>query len=131
MITDDGLLNYKPPPLLQELDLTDCWLLSEDALLNFCEAYPQIMVWNERAVSIMSAAKPNVPEKGGDVVSGGLATSFSRELQQAKQNLRKSPAKIHVKDRMKAMKKPVISTSMLTQQLTVLGMYSKCNKVDS
>lgn len=108
VITNDGLLNYKPPPLLQELDLSDCWLLSEDTLLNFCEAYPQIMVWNEQTVSIISAAKPNIHSKecGEDVVSGGLATSFSRDLQQAKLNLRKSPAK---KDRMKVMKKPVNS----------------------
>lgn len=131
MITNDGLANYKPPPLLQELDLTDCWLLSEDALLKFCEAYPQIMVWNEQTVSIVSAAKPNVhKQEYGDVVSGGFATSFSRELQQAKLNLRKSPAKkIHSKDRMKATKKPVNSSAAM---LSVLGMYSKCltlNKV--
>jgi len=134
VITNGGLSNYKPPPLLQELDLSDCWLLSEDTLLNFCEAYPQIMVWNKQTVSIISAVKPNVHTKecGEDVVSGGLATSFSRDLQQAKLNLRKSPAK---KERMKMMKKPVNSSSTGAGMHThVLGMYSNClprNKLDS
>lgn len=113
VITNDGLSNYKPPPLLQELDLTDCWLLSKEALLDFCKAYPQIMVWNEKTVGITSAAKSNTLKKDyGDVVNGGIATSFSREQQQALLNQRnKSPAKFISKDRMKVTKKPSSSKS--------------------
>lgn len=123
MITNDGLSNYKPPPLLQELDLTDCWLLSKEALLDFCKAYPQIMVWNEKTVGITSAAKSNTLKKEyGDVVNGGIATSFSREQQQALLNQHsKSPAKFLSKDRMKVTKKPSNSKSA-AMHIHVLGM---------
>lgn len=125
VITAAGLSRYEPPSHLQELDLTGCWLLPENALLDFCEAHPQVMVWNEQTVSVTSAAKSSVHKKEyGDVVSAGLATSFSRELQQAKLNLRKSPAKLYVKDR---MKRPVnnssIGAGIHTPRLTVLGMF--------
>jgi hypothetical protein len=133
VITAAGLSRYEPPSHLQELDLTGCWLLPEDALLDFCEAHPQVMVWSEQTFSVSSAAKVNVHKKEyGDVVSGGLATSFSRELQQAKLNLRKSPAKLYVKDRMKVTKRPVnnssIGTGIRTPRLTVLGMYLKSTR---
>lgn len=130
VITAAGLSRYDPPSHLQELDLTGCWLLPKDALLDFCEAHPQVMVWNEQTVSVTTATKPSVHKKEyGDVVIGGLATSFSRELQQTKLNLRKSPAKLYVKDRMKAVRRPVnnnsIGAGIYTPRLTVLGMYLK------
>jgi hypothetical protein len=95
VVTSTGLSTYKPPPHLQELDLTGCWLLPEDAVLHFCEAHPQVMVWHDTTVSVTSGSFRK--KEYGDVVSGGSATGFSRELQLAKVTLRRSPAKVPVK----------------------------------
>ncbi|KAH9537759.1 hypothetical protein CY35_16G069500 [Sphagnum magellanicum] len=91
VVSDTGLQEFSPPCLLQELDLSDCWLLSEDAVLNFCEAYPSIMLWNERnLVNISKLPKIQTPSKEfADVVSGEKATSFTREMQKARIQSRK------------------------------------------
>ncbi|KAF9600364.1 hypothetical protein IFM89_008599 [Coptis chinensis] len=47
VLTNAGLLSFNPPPLLEILDLRDCWLLTEDALLSYCESYSQIEVRHE------------------------------------------------------------------------------------
>ena len=92
VITDGGLHSFNPPPLLEELDLSDCWLLSEDVVLDFCEAQPHIMVWNEKTVSVVNVSpKLMHTQEYGDLVSGERATSFTRELQATKVKARKSP----------------------------------------
>lgn len=134
-ITADGLLSYKPPSLLEELDLTDCWLLTEPALLDFCEAHPRIMVWNEKTVPVTSSSKPRFNKKEyGDVVNGGLATSSTRQLLQAKLDMRKSSSKLSVKGRMQATKKAfnnTIGVGVTTKPLIVIGVYLRafCIKI--
>ncbi|EFJ16006.1 hypothetical protein SELMODRAFT_52320, partial [Selaginella moellendorffii] len=44
VLTDAGLRSLKPPPPLEELDLTDCWLLTEGCLLQFCDYYRSVTV---------------------------------------------------------------------------------------
>lgn len=131
-ITADGLLSYKPPSLLEELDLTDCWLLTEPALLDFCEAHPRIMVWNEKTVPVTSSSKPRFNKKEyGDVVNGGLATSSTRQLLQAKLDMRKSSSKLSVKGRMQATKKAfnnTIGVGVTTKPLIVIDERIKYKK---
>lgn len=47
VLTNYGLDTFKPPATLKILDLTGCWLLTEDAILSFCRVHPQIEVRHE------------------------------------------------------------------------------------
>ncbi|KAF5207009.1 Leucine-rich repeat (LRR) family protein [Thalictrum thalictroides] len=47
VLSSAGIQSFKPPPMLKILDLTDCWLLTEDALLSFRENHPQIEMRHE------------------------------------------------------------------------------------
>ncbi|KAL0905996.1 hypothetical protein M5K25_024455 [Dendrobium thyrsiflorum] len=44
VLTDYGLLSYRPPPLLCVFDLRGCWLLSVKAISSFCKKYQQVQV---------------------------------------------------------------------------------------
>lgn len=47
VLTDGGLGSFNPQLKLVMLDLRDCWLLTKDALLLFCDRHPQIKVRHE------------------------------------------------------------------------------------
>ncbi|KAK9094169.1 hypothetical protein Scep_025638 [Stephania cephalantha] len=48
VLTDAGLQTFNPPPMLEILDLRDCWLVTADVLLAFCERHPRIVVKHEQ-----------------------------------------------------------------------------------
>lgn len=129
VVTDGGLHSFNPPPLLRELDLSDCWLLSEDAILNFCEAQPHIMVWNENTVNAVNIfPKLMQTQDYGELVSGERATRFTRELQVTKVKARKSPTKSSSKGLLRLSKKSPNKSSQAsggsTDPLIKMGMYS-------
>jgi hypothetical protein len=113
---------------LQELDLSDCWLLSEDAVLNFCEAYPSIMLWNERnLVNISKLPKIQTPSKEfADVVSGEKATSFTREMQKARIQSRKGSSGPLKKELPKARKTTSTSGTAggSSRSVIIVGKYA-------
>lgn len=47
VLTNSGLGSFKPPATLKLLDLHGGWLLTEDAILQFCKMHPQIEVMHE------------------------------------------------------------------------------------
>lgn len=47
VLTNAGIDLFIPPPMLKVLDLSGCWLLTEDVLLSFCQKHPQIEVKHE------------------------------------------------------------------------------------
>ncbi|KAK9275088.1 hypothetical protein L1049_022347 [Liquidambar formosana] len=47
VLTNGGLESFKPPSTLKILNLRGCWLLTEDAILSFCEYNPQVEVRHE------------------------------------------------------------------------------------
>lgn len=47
VLTNYGLDLFKPPETLKLMDLSGCWLLTEDAILSFCRIHPQISVRHE------------------------------------------------------------------------------------
>ncbi|XP_048422615.1 uncharacterized protein LOC103938176 isoform X2 [Pyrus x bretschneideri] len=47
VLTNSGLNSYKPPLTLRMMDLSGCWLLTEDAISSFCKAHPQIELRHE------------------------------------------------------------------------------------
>lgn len=49
VLTNSGLLSFRPPDRLQVLDLRGCWLLTKDGVSSFCESFPQIKVKHESA----------------------------------------------------------------------------------
>lgn len=52
VITDNGFLSYKIPPLLSVLDLRGSWLLSADAISSFRRKHEQIEVIHEHVNSL-------------------------------------------------------------------------------
>ncbi|KAH9775137.1 hypothetical protein KPL71_006311 [Citrus sinensis] len=50
VLTNSGLGSFKPPRSLKLLDLHGGWLLTEDAILQFCKMHPRIEVWHELSV---------------------------------------------------------------------------------
>ena len=91
VLSTGGLHVFSAPPRLQELDLSDNCLLSEDAVLNFCESHVDVMVWSEHSVDVKKLQKNHVYKKEYvDVVGGGKATGQSREIQIAKMTARKN-----------------------------------------
>lgn len=50
VLTNNGLGSFKPPTSLKLLDLHGVWLLTEDAILQFCKSHPRIEVWHELIV---------------------------------------------------------------------------------
>lgn len=50
VLTNNGLGSFKPPTSLKLLDLHGVWLLTEDAILQFCKMHPRIEVWHELIV---------------------------------------------------------------------------------
>ncbi|KAJ7296604.1 hypothetical protein O6H91_Y112600 [Diphasiastrum complanatum] len=59
ILTDSGLSTFQPPPMLQELDVTDCWLLTKTSLLQFSERNPQILLRHELVMEkIDDTARP-------------------------------------------------------------------------
>ncbi|GLT90774.1 hypothetical protein SLE2022_086920 [Rubroshorea leprosula] len=54
VLTNSGLDSFTPPAALRVLDLRDCWLLTEDAVLLFSKKHPQIEVRHE-AVPLFSS----------------------------------------------------------------------------
>ncbi|KAF6140860.1 hypothetical protein GIB67_042273 [Kingdonia uniflora] len=49
VLTNSGLDSFNTPPLLEILDLRDCWLLTEQAISMFCQNHPKIEVRHEQA----------------------------------------------------------------------------------
>ncbi|KAM2227838.1 hypothetical protein ACFXTI_014605 [Malus domestica] len=47
VLTNSGLNSYKPPSTLRMMDLSGCWLLTEDAISSFCKAHSQIELRHE------------------------------------------------------------------------------------
>ncbi|KAG9448297.1 hypothetical protein H6P81_014425 [Aristolochia fimbriata] len=47
VLTNSGLQMFKPPSMLQTLDLRECWLLTADAIYGFCKHHPQINMRHE------------------------------------------------------------------------------------
>nr|GME06784.1 toll-like receptor 13 [Ipomoea batatas] len=47
VLTNAGLYTFNPPSGLEMLDLRGCWLLTDDALLSFCQKHPSIEVKHE------------------------------------------------------------------------------------
>lgn len=88
-----GLDVFSAPPCLQELDLSDNCLLSEDSVLNFCESHVDVMVWSEHSVDVKKLQKNRVYKEYVDVVGGGKATAQAREIQTAKMTARKNPVR--------------------------------------
>lgn len=52
VVTKTGLCSFVPPPLLQVLDLSDCWLLTMEGILEFWKTYPQLQLRHELIVTI-------------------------------------------------------------------------------
>eukprot|EP01018_Ginkgo_biloba_P000478 Gb_25137 [translate_table: standard] len=52
VVTSQGLCSFIPPPLLQILDLRDCWLLAEDGIVEFCQAHPRLELRHELITGI-------------------------------------------------------------------------------
>lgn len=50
VLTNNGLGSFKPPTSLKLLDLHGVWLLTKDAILQFCKMHPRIEVWHELIV---------------------------------------------------------------------------------
>lgn len=44
VLTNQGLESFEPPETLRMIDLRGCWLLTEEALVEFCKYHPQIEV---------------------------------------------------------------------------------------
>ncbi|KAL3499227.1 hypothetical protein ACH5RR_038320 [Cinchona calisaya] len=55
VLTNAGLDSFSPPPTLRVLDLSGCWLLTEDAIFLFCQKHSNIDVRHEHVI----------PDKGG------------------------------------------------------------------
>lgn len=53
VVTKTGLCSFVPPPLLQVLDLRDCWLLTKEGILEFWKTYPQLQLKHEHIVTIV------------------------------------------------------------------------------
>ncbi|XP_068659593.1 uncharacterized protein [Aristolochia californica] len=47
VLTNSGIQMFKPPAMLQILDLRECWFLTADAIYGFCKHYPQIKMKHE------------------------------------------------------------------------------------
>lgn len=47
VLTNWGLNSFKPPATLKMMDLTGCWLLTEDAIISFCKHHSRIEVRHE------------------------------------------------------------------------------------
>lgn len=54
VLTNAGLYSFNPPSGLKILDLRGCWLLTEDALLSFCQKHPSIEVKHEHVSTFPS-----------------------------------------------------------------------------
>ncbi|XP_077227945.1 leucine-rich repeat (LRR) family protein isoform X2 [Tasmannia lanceolata] len=75
VLSNDGLLSFKPPAMLQMLDIRECWLLTGDAIVAFCKKYPSINVRHE-LVQVPSA-DPNVGD-GSPPLRGATRATQSR-----------------------------------------------------
>ncbi|ERN12106.1 uncharacterized protein LOC18440312 isoform X1 [Amborella trichopoda] len=47
VLTSAGLCSFKPPGMLETLDLRGCWLLTNEGVSQFCRSYPWIHVKHE------------------------------------------------------------------------------------
>ena len=47
VLTNVGLNSFKPPATVKTMDLTGCWLLTEDAIVSFYKTHSQIEVTHE------------------------------------------------------------------------------------
>ncbi|KAL6182357.1 hypothetical protein ACLB2K_043780 [Fragaria x ananassa] len=47
VLTNSGLISFKPPATLRMMDLRGCWLLTVDAITSFSKTHPQIEVWHD------------------------------------------------------------------------------------
>ncbi|XP_071698650.1 uncharacterized protein [Rutidosis leptorrhynchoides] len=54
VLTNAGIDTFSPPPLLEVLDLTGCWLLTKDAILSFIQHHPQIKILHELVSTLLS-----------------------------------------------------------------------------
>lgn len=54
VLTNAGIDSFSPPPSLQVLDLTGCWLLTKDALLSFLQFHPEIEIRHEHVCTFLS-----------------------------------------------------------------------------
>lgn len=52
VVTKAGLCSFVPPPLLQVLDLRDCWLLTKEGILEFWKTYPKLELRHELIATI-------------------------------------------------------------------------------
>ncbi|CAH9089657.1 unnamed protein product [Cuscuta epithymum] len=53
VLTNAGLYSFSPPSGLEVLDLSGCWLITEDAILSFCQKHPSIEIRHEHARHIL------------------------------------------------------------------------------
>ncbi|KAH9309713.1 hypothetical protein KI387_037624, partial [Taxus chinensis] len=85
VVTNPGLCSFVPPPLLQVLDLRDCWLLTKEGILEFSNRYPELDIRHESLVTI--------PEEQTHYGHGKLFSSESTDVAKMKRG-RKSGTKM-------------------------------------
>ncbi|KAI7725273.1 hypothetical protein M8C21_026071 [Ambrosia artemisiifolia] len=59
ILTNTGIESFHPPPSLQVLDLTGCWLLTKDALLSFVQRHSNIEVRHALMTTFLSDKDAN------------------------------------------------------------------------
>uniref|UniRef100_A0A7N1A502 Uncharacterized protein n=1 Tax=Kalanchoe fedtschenkoi TaxID=63787 RepID=A0A7N1A502_KALFE len=67
VLTNSGLQAFRPPVTLKSLDLRGCWLLTEDAMHNFCKSYPHIEVRHELLQMVPSNSYKNPTTRASPV----------------------------------------------------------------
>ncbi|KAJ0805698.1 putative leucine-rich repeat domain superfamily [Helianthus annuus] len=59
ILTNTGIESFTPPPSLQVLDLTGCWLLTKDALLSFVQLHSDVEVRHALVTAFLSDKDEN------------------------------------------------------------------------
>ncbi|KAJ0786577.1 putative leucine-rich repeat domain superfamily [Helianthus annuus] len=59
ILTNTGIESFTPPPSLQVLDLTGCWLLTKDALLSFVQLHSDVEVRHALVTTFLSDKDDN------------------------------------------------------------------------
>ncbi|KAF8725545.1 hypothetical protein HU200_020078 [Digitaria exilis] len=79
ILSSSGLLQFIPPATLLVLDLSGCWIITEDAISAFCKHYPMIEVRHElmQELKVNSVGRSQPKAKQSQQVKPKVTNSFA------------------------------------------------------
>ncbi|XP_047337394.1 toll-like receptor 13 isoform X2 [Impatiens glandulifera] len=117
VLTDGGLGSFNPQLKLVMLDLRECWLLTKDALLLFCNKHPQIEVRHE----LINISRYN-PTKS---ISSSSKVSSKGSSPHLKQKRGKLPVNFIIDQRLKYNREELLALQFSSASLAAATEHEK------